>query len=108
MPPILERVEFLVGFEKGVLRYVFCGVEVPGFTVGEGVDCAFVFIDQEPERGIIAIQSALDEFGIAVSHIHRSRSCAALGGNDTSVITFYYIMMRVAGKRSDADVIFLE
>lgn len=93
MPPILERVEFLVGLEKGVLRNVFCGVEIPGFTVGEGVDCAFVFVDQEPERGIIAIQGALDEFGIAVSHIHRSRCCAALGGNAINVIAFYYIMM---------------
>ena len=77
MPPILERVKFLVGFEKGVLRNVFCRVEVPGSTVGESVDCAFVFVAQEPERGIIGIQGALDEFGIAVSHIHRSRSFAA-------------------------------
>ena len=45
MPPILERVEFLVGFEKGVLRNIFCCVEVPDFTVGEGMDRAFVFVD---------------------------------------------------------------
>ena len=60
MPPILERREFLVGFEKSVLRNVFGSVEVPGFTVGEGVDRAFVFIDQKPERSIIAVQGALD------------------------------------------------
>ena len=77
IPPILERVEFLVGLEKGVLRNVFGSVKIPDFAVGECVDCAFVFVDQEPERDIIAIQGASDEFGIAVSHIHRSRCCAA-------------------------------
>ena len=60
MPPILECRKFLVGIQEGILRYVFCCVEVPDFPVGEGVDCAFVFIDQKPERSVIAVQGAPD------------------------------------------------
>ena len=60
MPPSLERRKFLVGSQESFLRNVFSGVEVSSFTVGEGVDCTFVFIDQKPERSVIAVQGALD------------------------------------------------